>query len=299
MRKAHSIGMIIVLLMGIIAALYYYLSRPYSSSEIRISTNPWVGFTPFIYAQEKGWLEETPFRFIWLVDLSDNARLHERGFTQGFTATQYEWLQFADRDRIKPVFLIDRSDGADAILSNRPLETLRGSPLPVKVYLERGSLNEDFFDAFVAEYSLQGVPFRQIDFSQKNIMVMGMEQEPVVIISYAPYVSELLKKGYRTIASTRTMDSFRVIDALFVDEEVLEGKEKEFAHLKKLFDLAAQRLKENPREFYETIQGYLEGQSYGEFIASTEQIRWLNGNDTEEVSAHLQEQQVDTTRLLR
>jgi len=116
MRKARVIGFILLFLIVALAASVYYYNRPAESSRIHISTNPWVGFTPFIYAQEKGWLESTPFRFLWLVDLTDNARLYERGFTQGFTATQYELLHFKNKNTIKPVFLIDQSFGADAIV---------------------------------------------------------------------------------------------------------------------------------------------------------------------------------------
>lgn len=298
MRKARIISIMIVLLMGIIGGLYYYMTRPDSSSEVHISTNPWVGFTPFIYAQEKGWLEGTPFRFVWLVDLTDNSRLYERGFTQGFTATQYEWLQFADKSELKPVFLIDHSNGADAILSNRSLEELRSSDEPIKVYLERGSMNEDFFNAFVKEHRLESVPFRQIDASQKNITAMEMASEPVVMISYAPYVSELIKKGYKTVVSTRTMKSFYVVDALFVHESILEGNEKELVHLKKLFILGVEQLQKNPREYYETIRGYLEGQSYEEFMDSTTQIEWLYGEVPDKVIDHLESQQIKTDRLL-
>lgn len=298
MRKAHTIGIIIFLLIGAIVALYYYAARPYSSSEIRISTNPWVGFTPLIYAQEKGWLEGTPFRFVWLVDLTENARLYERGFTQGFTATQYEWLQFGNKNGISPVFLIDRSDGADVILSNRTLDELRTSGMPVKVYLERGSMSEDFFDAFVEANRLEAVGFDRVDASQKNIAAMEMADGPVVIISYAPYVSEIIKKGYRSVASTRTMKNFYIVDALFVDENVLRGREKAFVQLKELFAFGVERFRKDPKEYYETIRGYLEGQSYEEFMASMQQIEWLYDEVPEEVIQHLQNQQVTTDRLL-
>jgi NitT/TauT family transport system substrate-binding protein len=298
MRKAQIIGIMIFLLIGAIIGLYYYAARPYSSSEIRISTNPWVGFTPLIYAQEKGWLEGTPFRFVWLVDLTENARLYERGFTQGFTATQYEWLQFATRERIKPVFLIDRSDGADVILSNRTLGELRTSGMPVKVYLERGSMNEDFFNAFVEAYRLEGVGFDRVDASQKNIAAMEMEDGAALIVSYAPYVSEIIKKGYRPVASTRTMKNFYVVDALFVDENVLRGREKAFVRLKELFALGVERFRKDPQEYYETIRGYLEGQSYGEFMASMQQIEWLYDEVPGEVRVYLEKQQVKTDRLL-
>ncbi|HEX5670992.1 MAG TPA: hypothetical protein VFX66_05595, partial [Sulfuricurvum sp.] len=102
-------------------------------TEIRISTNPWVGFTPFIYAQEKGWLEETPFRFLWVVDLSENARLFDMGFAEGFTATQYELSHFKNQEKFTTAFLIDKSDGADAVLSNRTLEQLRHSKEKIAV----------------------------------------------------------------------------------------------------------------------------------------------------------------------
>lgn len=298
MKKARVLAFVLVLLLVSTSALYYYVNRPATSSKIQISTNPWVGFTPFIYAQEKGWLDKTPFRFMWLVDLTDNARLHERGFTQGFTATQYELLHFKQRDTIKPVFLIDRSYGADAIVSNRSLEEIRYSKNSIAVYLERGSLNDDFFKAFVAENRLEKVPFHLVDSSQKSIATLQKIGNPVVILSYQPYLSGLLKKGFAPLASTQSMENFFVIDALFVDESVVEGNEKEFAHLKELFALAVNRLHDNPHEYYETIKGYLEGQSYEEFMATTTQIEWLYDKKTEKISNYLETQQVKTDRLL-
>ncbi|MDD2367926.1 MAG: hypothetical protein PHQ90_01410 [Sulfuricurvum sp.] len=298
MKTTRVLGFVLLLLMSAVAGLYYYMSHSAESSKIQISTNPWIGFTPFIYAQEKGWLEKTPFRFMWLVDLTDNARLYERGFTQGFTATQYELLHFKHANTIKPVFLIDRSFGADAIVSNCSIDEIRFSKERVEVYMEQGSLQDDFFKAFIAEYSLDSSKFHKMDVSQKNITTIEVGKRPMLIISYEPYLSELLKKGFQPIASTRTMDSFFVIDALFADERVVLGREKEFAHLHELFGLAVEHLNSNPREYYETIKGYLEGQSYEEFMVSTHQIEWIYRKAPKEIIAHLNAQHVKTDRLL-
>lgn len=298
MRKARIVGFILLfLIVGIAASIYYY-NRPAESSRIHISTNPWVGFTPFIYAQEKGWLESTPFRFLWLVDLMDNARLYERGFTQGFTATQYELLHFKNKNTIKPVFLIDQSYGADAIVSNRTLEEIRNTKTRVDVYLEQGSMNDDFFEAFVAEKGLKNVLFHKIDTSQKSISTLTEMPNPIIIISYQPYLDGLTKKGFHTLVSTQNMKTFFVIDALFVDEKTIQGREKEFADLKKLFALGVERFKSDPHEYYETIKGYLEGQSYEEFMATTTQIKWLYQTHPNEVITHLNAQQIKTDRLL-
>lgn len=298
MKKARILGFVLVLLIASVAVLYYFMNRSSDSSQIRISTNPWVGFTPFIYAQEKGWLENTPFRFIWLVDLTDNARLYERGFTQGFTATQYELLHFKNKNSIQPVFLIDRSYGADGIVSNRTIEEIRSTKEKVDVYLEQGTLNEDFFKAFITEYGLAENKFHKIDASQKSMAALTKTKAPIIIISYQPYLSGLLKKGFHPLASTQTIETFFVVDALFMNEQIIEERDKELAHLKELFARGVEQLRTDPHEYYETIKGYLEGQSYEEFMATTTQIEWIYQKNQEEIIAHLRSQQVKTDRLL-
>jgi NitT/TauT family transport system substrate-binding protein len=299
MKKARILSFILLFFISLVAAVYYfYVTRPSDTAKIHISSNPWIGFTPFIYAQEKGWLEKTRFQFIWLVNLDENAHLHERGFTQGFTATQYELLHFNQWEKLKPVFLIDRSYGADAIVSNRSIEELKSSKEMVDVYLEQGTLNDDFLDAFIKENKLNSLRFHKIDASQKSILLLKVSKKPIMIISYQPYLSALLKKGYHPIASTRTMDSFFVIDALFVDEKTIKGREKEFAQLKELFSMAVERLRTNPHEYYETVKGYLEGQSYEEFIATTAQIEWLHQKNDPKIIEHLNTKQIKTDRVI-
>lgn len=298
MKAARVLGFVLLFLILIAATLYFYSSRHSDLQKIQISTNPWVGFTPFIYAQEKGWLENTPFKFIWLVDLSDNSRLYERGFTQGFTATQYELLHFKNHSHIKPIFLIDRSYGADAIVSNQTLDQIRSIKEPIDVYLEQGSLNDDFFEAFIVENHLKSNKFHKIDTSQKSVSLIPIAGKPVIIISYQPYLSGLLKRGFQPLASTRTMNSFFVIDALFLDEKTFIGNEKEFENLKSIFNRARKQLHDHPQEFYATIEGYLEGQSYEEFMLTTTQIQWLDDSNSNPLIEHLHNQQIETNRLL-
>ncbi|MDP2805151.1 MAG: hypothetical protein Q8O24_04345 [Gallionellaceae bacterium] len=276
-----------------------YFSQHETDRQVRISSNPWVGFTPFIYAQEKGWLEKTPFRFTWVVDLSENARLYERGFTQGFTATQYELLHFKDYSHFRPIFLIDRSAGADVIMSNRKLTQLRKSKETINVYLEMGSMNEDFFKAFVTENKLTELQFKLSDTSQKEVTQLSPQGAPVIVISYAPYSTELTKKGFEVVSSTAELQSFFVIDALFVDERAVSASAKEIKQLKIIFDKALDALHSRPQEYYEVVHGYLEGQTYDEFMATTKQVEWLNQGDISRYRQLLDSQQVITDRLIQ
>lgn len=298
MLKSRVIWVVTIVLMLSIGGAFYFAGVRLGDRQIRISANPWVGFTPLIYAQEKGWLEKTQFKFLWQVDLSENARLYERGLTQGFTATQYEVLHFKDYSHIRPVFLIDRSAGADAILSNFTLEQLRKTSTSVIVYLEMGSLNEDFFHAFVEENNLGRLQFKFINSDQKAIAQVVPNSVPIIVISYAPYVSELTKHGLIDIASTKTLRSFFVIDALFVDEQYVVGREKEYKYLQSIFKRAQNQLRIDSHEYYEVVRPYLEGQSYEEFMATTQQIEWASHDNSTRWIRQLEIQNVHTNRLL-
>lgn len=276
---------------------YHYVTEV-SRDEIRISSNPWVGFTPFIYAQEKGWLHDTPFHFVWQVDLTENVRLFERGFTQGFTATQYEMLHARNHNRLKPVFLIDRSDGADVILSNRTLSELAAAKTPVSVYLERGSLQSDLFHAFVREYRLDGVKFELLNSAQKSMTLLLPGAGPIILVSYAPYASQIRDNGFRMIASTRTLKSFNVIDALFVNKDIISGERNQFIKLKRIYVRGVRAFQQDPKGYYETIHGYLEGQTFHQFMQSTQEIEWFVDPPGDKVLSQLNAQGIATDQLL-
>lgn len=291
--------LIALLILGIGGYSGWNIFTSSHKSEIRISINPWVGFTPFIYAQEKGWLEGTPFTFLWVVDLSENARLFDKGFAEGFTATQYELLHFKHPEELTTAFLIDQSDGADAILSNRTLEQLHNSNVKINVYLEMGSLNQDLFNAFVREYKMDKNTFRLVDSSQKSMDIIDYANDPLIVITYEPYLSQMRAKGLQVIASTRTLKSFHAIDALFTKKSSLQDQADDYKRLKDVFERAKAQLQENPKEFYDTVKGYLEGTSYEDFIASTHQIKWISHGIHPQMVETLNKQNISTEKIIR
>lgn len=266
---------------------------------IRISTNPWIGFTPFVYAQEKGWLEETPFKFIWLVDLSDNARLFEKQFVEGFTATQYEFLHFKDKNDLTTVFLIDQSYGADAVLSNRSVDALRQTHEKINVYLEMGSFNQDMLGAFITENNLDKNKFVLIDSSQKSMEAASKSNRPIVMVTYEPYISKIKANGFHVIASTRTLKTVHVVDALFAKESSLEEHHEEYEQLKHIFDRALAQMRKDPKEFYITISGYLEGQSYDDFLLSAQNIKWIDNDIPVSITKTFHQQNIPMDKLLQ
>lgn len=290
-----------LVIVGIGMAAYFFSEafKPKHDERINISSNPWVGFTPLAYAQEKGWLDSTPFRIVWVTDLSDNSRLYKKGFTQGFTATQFELLHFDNPSEFTTVFLIDRSNGADAVLSNYSLDQLKTMDKPVKVFLEQGSLHEDMFNAFVSEHNLSLMNFVPVNVAQDKVLKVDAKGEPVILMTYEPYASGLIARGFKEIASTRNLKTFFVIDGLFIKREIMEGHQVHFAELKAIFEKALNHYRANPREFYETIRGYLNGQSYQEFLESEKKIDWISTQQSEIMIQELREKHIDTGELIQ
>lgn len=297
MKKIAYVLMFVVLLAGSAVGIWKLFEHS-QEHEIRISTNPWIGFTPFMYAQEKGWLEETPFKFIWLVDLSENSRLFEKGFSDGFTATQYEFIHFKDKKDLTALFLIDRSYGADAIVSNRTVEALRQTNEKIKVYLEMGSFNQNMFSAFIAENNLDKNKFIFIDSSQEGMQVVSKSDNPIVVVTYEPYLSKIKASGLRVIASTRTLKTFYAIDALFAKRSSFDANPEAYRELKSIFKRALVQMRKDPKEFYVTIAGYLEGGSYEDFLASSQQILWIEEDISPAIMETLKKQNIPMDKLL-
>lgn len=270
-----------------------------SSYQIRISTNPWIGFTPFIYAQEKGWLDGTKFKFLWTVGLGENATLYEKGLSDGFTATQYEYFNFRSKEHLKPFFLIDRSNGADVVMSNRTIEQLKAAKEPVESFFELITLNKDIFKAFTEKYAIDPSKFELHNTDQVAMGQLGRDNKPTLFISYEPYATGLEKKGYMRISSTRELSKMQVIDAIFIDERVVSPDASEVRKLKEAFDRAVKSLQADPKEFYETIKGYMENQTYDEFMRSLGGIEWLNQNPPNGVIEHLKQQNIAVDKLIR
>lgn len=296
MKEFKSIATLIAILFMICltGAFLYYVSNSYEDKQIRISSNAWIGFTPYIYAQEMGWVDDKKFKFLWQVDWSESASLYERGLTHGFTASQYELQHIKENTHLKPLFLIDKSNGADAALSNFSLEELQKYEGNIEVYLEMASINEDFFSAFVSENNLKHLKFKRIDSDQQTITKLKWKYEPFIALTYTPYINQLTDAGFKIIASTATLKTISVIDGLFTDERHYAGREEDFEELNQIFHKAKKVMDEDPRGFYRVVKNYLEGQSYEHFKESTKQIEWVTDKNIAETIKQIQAHQIDT-----
>lgn len=258
------------------------------TNKIKISTTTWVGYSPLFYAKEKGWLEPLNIKLLNVVSLSENMYLYKAGNSDAYVGTQYEYnILHKKIDSLIPIVLFDRSNGGDVIMSNYSLEKLEAYENEIDVYLEMDSINSILFEDFIKKHKFHNKNFNYINKDQAYISRLKNEPKPTIIVTYTPYNIHLSKNDYKELASTKDNFELLVIDALFTKKEFFQEHKNEFLQLKKLIDISIENLKKDPKEYYEKVKPYLLDTTYEDFLASINDINWINKDIPKEINEKL------------
>jgi len=268
MKNILSILTIFVLLIG--------CSSP-KEKEIIISTNQWIGYAPLFYAYDKGYLKKLNIKIINSVSLAEAADIYRVGKADMVTTTQHEYHSLMESTGdIKPIILLDRSNGGDMVLSNKSVEALLKSK-NIKAYLEVDSINKEILEDFIANNTLKLKNFTIINKDQQQIQgIRYTSKEPMVIVTYSPYNISLQKRGFVEIASTKNIDSIIVIDALCAKEELLKNDKHRLIQLKKILDKSIDEIQRNPKLSHQIVSKYISNMSYSDYLESLKNIKWIN-----------------------
>ncbi len=284
-------------------ALMFSLSSCSSTEpkRLKVSATTWIGYTPLFYAKEKGWLEPLNIKLLNVSSLSENMYLYEAGNADAYVGTQYEYgLLVAKDPSLMPIMMFDRSYGGDIVMGNTSVEGLKATQGPIDVYLELDSINKTLFDDFVKRHDLQEKTINYINMDQSTISTLqakDMKRESVVV-TYIPYDIELAQSGFRELASTKDGLDLLVVDALFTTEQKFQQHREQFIALKKLVDDALIVLENDPQAFYEAVKPYMLELNYEDFVASLEDIVWINKEISSELKKRMQEGNFPTRDLM-
>ena len=261
-------------------------------SELRIAVSPWIGYSPLYYAHEKGWLKEVDIDLVYSTSLNETVHYFKADLIDAFVSTQYE-SSILDKKNLLHLMALDRSDGGDVILSNKPLETILKSK-KVKAYLEMDTVNELLLEGFLKKYSLSISNIELINKNQLSLNnIKADDKDDIIIITYEPYASMLRENNFHDIASTKDSDML-VLDSLYVNKEAMDVHCKQVNSLKVVIKKAFKNLKDNPREYYDTIKHNLGNQSYLEFSQSLLKIEWLINKENKEINNLIKSHDIST-----
>ena len=224
------------------------------------------------------------------------------GGFDGLTGTQFEYQKVNNRHHnLVPIIMFDRSNGGDMVMSNRSLKGLNITKQTIDVYLESNSVNTLVFNDFVKAHHLENKNFNFINKDQLKIVTLIKQkniQKPTIVVTYIPYNYEIAKKGFNIIESTKDNANLLVLDALYVDKDILNKRHQDFVTLKKLVNKAIINLQENPKEYYEVVKPYIENPSYEDFSESLNSIKWLNNDISDELFQRMNEINFQTRKLI-
>lgn len=272
-----------------------------NNKKMKISVSNWIGYTPILYAKEKNWLESLNIKVVNVVSLNENYHLFKSGNSEAFTGTQYEFkLAKQTFPTLFPLILFDKSNGGDVVMGNYSLDEYQNVE-EIDAYLEIDSINLIILEDFIKKHKLQDKKINYINKDQSYISTLRTSNidKPTLIITYIPYNNNLTKNGFQQLASTADSLDLLVIDALFITKENFVERKEELIALKKFIDLAIVNLKNNPKEYFETISKYFPNMSYEEFTATLYDIQWINDNLAPELIDRLKQDNIPIRDLLK
>lgn len=288
--------------LALVFSLLFLVSCSEPTPKLKVSATTWIGYSPLFYAKEKGWLDELNIKLLHVVSLSENMYLFQAGNADAYVGTQYEYQVMSKNDAsLMPVMLFDRSYGGDVVMSNVPLLDIRSSDEPVDVYLEMDSINYLIFKDFIEAKGLQAKKFNFINQDQASIASLSSElmERAALVVTYAPYDIELVKRGFSTLASTRNGLELFVVDGLFTHSDVFEQHRSQFEGLKKLVDQAIEDLEQDPQAFYQVVKPYLLEVDFKEFEQSLNNIVWVNQDVPPEMEQRMRKAGFPTRGLMQ
>lgn len=267
------------------------------SQPLRISTNLWIGYSPFFYMQQKGWLKDHNIEIVNVVSLYENMQMYESGFVNAFTGTQYEFEQMQKKTPdLEPIILLDRSLGGDVIMGNRDIETLKKAQ-KINVYLEIDSVNKVLLDRFTELYGISPSVLHLINKDSDNSSMLEMKDEPTLIITYTPYDILLKKNGYKVVDTTKNL-SFFLMDALYTNSKTREEYAKELTVLNQLISKALDHLKKDPEEYFSAIRVFFQYKDKDAFLKALESIEWIYHNRSLPLMKQLELHHIPTQNIL-
>ncbi len=247
--------------------------------------------------QQKGWLKEHNIELVNLVSLSENMQMYESGFVHAFTGTQYEFKQMRKKTPdLEATILLDRSLGGDIVMGNRDIETLQKAQ-SITVYLEIDSVNKVLLDSFIELYGIKPSALRLINKDSDDSSMLEMHDEPTLIITYTPYDILLKKSGYQVLDTTKNLSLF-VMDALYTDANTRKNYDEELAILNQLIAKALHHLKNDPEEYFSTVQIYFKYQDKNAFLQALDSIQWIYDDRSLALMKQLESHHITTKNIL-
>lgn len=189
----------------------------------RMAVNPWVGYEPWVFAQEMGMLPEA-MRVVELSSNTESKRAFRNGLIELAALTLDEALRLADEgEALQIVAVLSDSAGADAVLARAdvaasltaslPESVASQAKRPLRIGLERTALGE-----LVLAHWLDKARLTLADVQPVHLEAVDHENALAVrdvdlLVTFEPIKTRLEQRGAVNVMDTRELPG-AVVDVL-------------------------------------------------------------------------------------
>eukprot|EP01156_Anaeramoeba_ignava_P007714 Anaeramoba_ignava/a353395_7.p1 GENE.a353395_7~~a353395_7.p1 ORF type:complete len:243 (+),score=27.16 a353395_7:238-966(+) len=171
----------IFILSLLIAGLAGCTSQVKEEKKIQFVVSNWIGYSPLLYAYEKGMLDDMNIELIITNSLQSSLLMFKKNSYEGIASTQRELCiinnKSVDKDVFMPLYIFDRSYGGDAILSNIPKNKLFDEKFEyINIFLEKESINELLFEGLKKLKEWDDTQFKLHNINQYNLAQLEIKE---------------------------------------------------------------------------------------------------------------------------
>ncbi|MGB1799627.1 MAG: ABC transporter substrate-binding protein [Gammaproteobacteria bacterium] len=229
---------VIVLFFALIAC-----SEKQTNTPLSIGSFGWIGYEPFYVARDLGLYQNTAIKLVELNNSTDIMYALRAGQLDGAILTLDEVITLLhDGMEFSVVFIIDISNGADAVLTKpgiSSMQELAGKQVAVE-YTAMGAM---LLENALSHHAMSNRDIQIVPCASDRHLDCFANSE--AIVTFEPYKTKLINQGANIVFDSSQIKG-QIIDVLAIRNEVL--KEKQFV-IKKLisgFDKALEYMQKEP-----------------------------------------------------
>lgn len=241
---------------------------------LRIGTNVWPGYEPLYLARDLGYYGSTPIKFLESTFIQEHSRMFLNGNLEMLSTTLDAAFELAASEPETRIFaLLDVSDGADALMAQPQIQTLKelkGQAVGVqnatlgKLVLARALEKAGLSEADIRVVSLD-IPDQEAAFKAKQVEA---------VVTFEPVRSKLAAAGAQSLFDSSQMPG-EIVDVLVGRAELINSHPNQVRDLLKGWYRALDYTRQHPADAAQRM-AQREGVTAAQFIDSSKGLRFVS-----------------------
>lgn len=259
-----AFAVVLIITATVVAGVMGYRARTQNTTHtalpiVKYGFIPFPGTFPYLVAIDKGFFQEEGVDVV-IVDEEDYTKMNEKVATGAIDfQSQYVLIDVVDAvsrgKDLKVVMATDFSNGADAIVAKKTIETvvdLKGK----KVGVASGTLSQYLLSDALKKFKLTLADVTQVDLSSLDAASAFIAGEVDAAVSWEPDVSKAVNEGNGVRLYTSVESPGLIIDTLAFRSEFVKLYPERVAGVVRGYMKAMDFIAKNPDAAYEIGANY-------------------------------------------